>query len=242
MLRIYLIRHAQSANNALSDQTLRQADPGLTDLGNEQARLLAKHLANGDSRDLQVDIRSGYSVRSDGVGFGITRLYTSAMYRALLTTAEIARITGLQPQVWCDLHEEGGVYLDEGDERVGKPGLSRREIAKQFPSFHLPDSILEDGWWGAARGYETREQAYERARRVAAELRKLAESDETVALVTHGTFIDRLIKALFDQPEIGRSYYLHYNAAITRIDFFASDRLLVRYLNRIDHLPHDLMS
>lgn len=242
MVCIYLIRHAQSANNALSDQTLRHHDPGLTELGCAQARLLAQHLANGDSRDMQVDIRSGYSVREEVTGFGITRLYTSAMQRALLTSAEIARATGLQPQVWLDIHEEGGVYLEQDGCRVGKPGLTRQEIADQFPDFGLPDLIGEEGWWGEARGYETREQAYERARRVAAELRAQSDSDETIALVTHGTFIDRLIKALLDQPEIGRSFYLHYNAAITRIDFFAPERLLIRYLNRIDHLPHDMMS
>ena len=242
MLRIYLIRHAQSANNALSDQTLRHHDPGLTELGCEQARLLAQHLANGDSRDMQVDIRSGYSVREDGVGFGITRLYTSAMQRALLTSAEIARATGLQPHVWLDIHEEGGVYLDQEGGRIGKPGMNRSQIADQFPSFGLPDPMGDEGWWGEARGYETRELAYERARRVAAELRSHSESDETIALITHGTFIDRLIKALFDQTEIGRSFYLHYNAAITRLDFFAPERLLIRYLNRIDHLPHDMMS
>jgi broad specificity phosphatase PhoE len=111
-----------------------------------------------------------------------------------------------------------------------------------FPGYHLPERISETGWWNAARGSETMPEAIARAVQVAADLRRRADSDERILLVTHGTFIDALIKALFAQLPSRALFYLHYNTAITRIDFIERERLLVRYLNRIAHLPPEMVS
>lgn len=242
MLRVYIIRHAQSANNALADQSQRHYDPPLTLLGNEQAERLAQHLAAGDSRDMEVDIRSGYSVQMNTSGFGITHLYTSAMYRALQTTQQIARALDMRPDIWLDIHEEGGVYLEESGTRHGKAGKTRAEIEREFPTFQMPDEIGDEGWWGAARGYETRADAFTRAGRVATELRNRVKSDDVLALITHGTFSDRLLKALLNQTDSSGYYYMQYNTGITRVEFLDSMRVLVRYTNRIDHLSPDMMS
>jgi 2,3-bisphosphoglycerate-dependent phosphoglycerate mutase len=241
-LQLYIIRHAQSANNALSDQSLRVADPALTPLGIAQSEALAEYIAAGDARDLQFDVVSGYSEQRERHSFGITHLYCSAMHRALLTTQPLASALKLQPQVWLDIHEEGGVYLEKGEENIGQSGKRRAEIAADFPTYQLPDDLTEDGWWGAARGYESREDAFARAALVADTLRARAESDDVIALVTHGTFIDRLLKMLLGHGEVTNFYYLHFNTAITRIDFMKPDRVVVRYLNRADHLPPHLMS
>jgi broad specificity phosphatase PhoE len=77
---------------------------------------------------------------------------------------------------------------------------------------------------------------------VAFKLRALADSDDRIALVTHGTFTDSLLKALFGQLPSNRQYYHHYNTAITRIDFVDRHRLMVRYLNRVAHLPPEMVS
>ena len=50
MARLYLIRHAQSANNLIWDgsdfHAERDVDPEITDTGHTQAQAVAKHLAD----------------------------------------------------------------------------------------------------------------------------------------------------------------------------------------------------
>ena len=53
MMRFYFIRHGQSENNALWDQTGsnsgRNYDPELTAIGREQAERLARFISNADA-------------------------------------------------------------------------------------------------------------------------------------------------------------------------------------------------
>ena len=66
--------------------------------------------------------------------------------------------------------------------------------------------------------------------------------DERIALVSHGTFLDTLIRALLELPPDHRAYYSHYNTAITRIDFLPNGYLILRYTNRIQHLMPELIT
>ena len=120
---LYIIRHAQSTNNELADHRDRVCDPPLTELGKRQTEILAQHMATG------VDIEP-WSVDSRGRrGYGITRLYCSPMWRALQTTQPVGRALGLAPEVWIDIHERGGIFLDHGEDGgiVGYPGKTRSE-------------------------------------------------------------------------------------------------------------------
>jgi 2,3-bisphosphoglycerate-dependent phosphoglycerate mutase/probable phosphoglycerate mutase len=83
-----------------------------------------------------------------------------------------------------------------------------------------------------------------RAAKVAQTLRQWAEElpNERIALVSHGTFAESLVRALLGLPPDHRSFYSHYNTAITRIDFLADGYLFLRYLNRIQHLTPELIS
>jgi hypothetical protein len=63
-----------------------------------------------------------------------------------------------------------------------------------------------------------------------------------VGIVTHGAFIDTLIKALTNQLPGPNLYYHHYNTAITRIDFRREGFLDIRYINGFDHLPPELVT
>ncbi len=76
MQSILLIRHAQSANNALPESQ-RVPDPGLTELGKQQAERLTA-------------ICSRYK---------ITELYCSPFRRSLDTTRPISNCTGLVPRI-----------------------------------------------------------------------------------------------------------------------------------------------
>lgn len=93
-MRLYLIRHAESENNVLSQESLhrRVVDPDLTPLGYRQRDLLARHI--------------GAETDVNGEGYAITHLYTSAMYRSLLTTKPVSEALGVAPRVWPDLHEK----------------------------------------------------------------------------------------------------------------------------------------
>jgi broad specificity phosphatase PhoE len=242
-MQLYIIRHAQSANNAINDSKDRTQDPPLTDLGRRQAEIVADYLANGlplDERLFPGRNLNGSTPR----GFGISRLYCSPMLRTLQTAQPISAALGMAPEVWVDIHEHGGIFLEYADERgvVGFPGLTRREIAEQFSHYVLPEAITDQGWYNPAHGMESEEASMERAIKVAASLREQSATQDHIAIVTHGTFANHLIKAIFDQLPGRRQFYHHYNTAISRIDFYKDEWLGLVYLNRIDHLPPELVS
>jgi 2,3-bisphosphoglycerate-dependent phosphoglycerate mutase len=242
-MELYIIRHGQSTNNALGeDITNRVMDAPLTDLGHQQAQLVAQHLAGADYAETAF---SHYPQQGHREDYGITRMYCSAMHRALQTAQPIARALNLKPEVWVDIHEHGGIYMEETEGRYkGYPGLTRAEVTDQFADYVLPDDLTPQGWWN--KDIESLHDLHERAHRVAVKLRQWSKdpvmTQERVALVTHGMFIDCLIKALLDQLPGKQFYYHHYNTAITRIDLQMSGHIDVRFINRSSHLSADMIS
>jgi broad specificity phosphatase PhoE len=231
-MQLYLIRHGQSANNALETSAGRSQDPPLTDLGIRQAEILAAHLAEA------LPPKRGWE--SSG-SYQFDHLYCSAMQRALQTAAPIGKALGLKPEVWTDIHEQGGIYLDEpGIGRTGLPGLTLEMMQEQFPDYMLPDTVTSAGWWN--RDYETEAAAAGRAIAVAERLMDRRASGERIAIMTHHYFMHLLIKALLHQLPSPEVSYSHYNTGITRIDIEADARLRLRYLNRVNHLPVELLS
>lgn len=242
-MRLYLIRHGQSTNNALghlSEQEIqlqRSHDPHLTEIGVQQAQRVADFLASGIDMPLpSLD------------HFAFTHLYVSPMLRALQTAAPIATALNMSPEVWVDIHEVGGLFKADADHQItGFPGLTRLQMIEQFPTYQLTDSISDQGWWDATRGRETPERFLARAIGVAIHLRNRAETRERIVLVAHAAFLDALIKAFLRQVPTHPNmlFFNHYNTGITRIDFIESygteiDHLRLHYLNRVDHLPPEL--
>ena len=241
-MELFIIRHGQSANNALADLRDREVDPPLTGLGKQQAQLLAEHLATGATDDWVFDPVSGTSNFRLRKGFGITALFCSPMYRSMQTAEPVGRALGLAPQVWIDIHEEGGMFLDHGgaEGRVGYPGRIRSEISAEFPSFPLPPGITEEGWWN--QGHEDPPATAGRAIRVLGQLREMAGREERVAIITHGSIMDFLLKALLGQLPGEHIRYGHHNTAISRLSLIVGAPILVRFLNRVDHLAPELVS
>ena len=244
-MRLIFIRHGQSANNVRAETAhedydgylaARSPEPPLTELGHRQARQLAEVLATAGERP-----RSG-SARSSWVAdeHPVTALYTSPMLRALQTTAPLVQALGLTPTVWVDIHEHGGIFTGNPEQGnvCGYPGLGRSAISAQFPGYVIGPGVEEDGWWRG--GYEEMAGCYARARHVATTLYSWAvnEPEATVALVTHGTFLDNLFHVLLAPQEEydDRIHFSHLNTALSRIDLRPDGRLAVRYLNRVDHL------
>lgn len=241
-MELFIIRHAQSFNNALADQRDRVVDPALTDLGLRQAQILATHLAR------ETDFEAGPSEAEPGnggdlCGYCLTRLFCSPMLRALQTAGPIATALGLRPEVWVEIHEHGGMWRDHGDDIgvVGYPGMTRLEIQARFPALSLPPGITDRGWYDSVAGHESEELAVLRAAQVARDLRGWPESRDRIALVTHGGFSSFLLRALFSVPA-APVFFHHDNTGITRVRFRGNGQLSLRYLNRVTHLPPDMVS
>jgi len=224
---LYIIRHAQSTNNTLAGPRGRSCDPALTELGLRQAAVLARHLAA--------------NLHLDGDG-PTTRLYCSAMWRGLQTAHITGRALGLSPEVWVDIHEQAGIYLDHGEAGglVGYPGATRHQILADFPNMVLPAQITDEGWWQG--GYEDRPACYQRAVGVVEALRNQIGRQERILMVTHGGFIDALMNTLVGQSLDSPVVYHQRNTAISLISFEDNGRLDIHYLNRVDHLPPDMVS
>jgi broad specificity phosphatase PhoE len=241
-MELYIIRHGQSTNNALTDRADRGCDPPLTDLGRGQAKYLALHLATEMQRLSPKD--RGYQER----GYGITHLYCSPMWRALQTAQPIGEALGLTPEVWIDVHEWGGIFLDHGEPEgvVGHPGKTRPEILEEFPNYVLPEGITEKGWW-TLETEEDRAGAIARAIRIAEALQRRAENGdrdkERIIIVTHAGFGAMLIKAFLNLLPSDDIWFHIRNTSISRIDLVAGDEPLhICYLNRVDHLPPEMVT
>ncbi len=230
-MHVYLIRHAQSENNVLTSETMhhRRVDPDLTELGYRQRAALADYLAD--------ESRLGKE------GFDISRLYTSAMYRSLLTTQPVSAALDTRPMIWPDLHEKGGLFHRQNGAVNGFAGMTRSDILSEFPGYRLPDTVSEAGWYDASLGFEPETHSFFRAIKVAKDLSEWSKTDAVIALISHAGFLDILLKAIFGQLP-SRPYtmrYYHYNTAITRIDYDRT-RPVLHYMNRVDHLPTEMRS
>lgn len=248
-MQLYLLRHAQSENNARWEanphEVHRYSDIPLTDLGREQARLTAEHLAqtNPNSR---VNKFNGDNRR----GFGITHIYTSLMLRAVETAHIIAERLDMPVYGRTDLHEWGGVYeTDERDEiRTGLPGSDRAFLAARFPRLIFPSDFVETGWWNN-RPHEEHTEVPARARRALRFLRNThLHTDDRVLIVAHGGFINMFLGNFLGVSSRrsvknleNNQWFVTNNTALARIDMTPEFAGLI-YLNRSTHLPDELIT
>lgn len=234
-MRLYFIRHGQSFNNLheKSETVKRVEDPPLTEVGLQQAELLGQYMTSHSDPYPVLDP----STIEWGGGFGFTQIWASPMMRALQTALPLSTATGIAPQVWDDIFEVGGIWLEhEPDVYVGYGGMTRQQMQQDFPTYVLPDSIKDNGWWNRDR--ESIEQCKARAGIVAERLRSMIpySENEVIAIVAHQAFLGLLFRHMIDVFSDG-FWWMHYNTGFTRIDLTA-DVVLVRYMNRIDHLSN----
>ena len=242
-MQFYFIRHAQSQNNARWIETQsnqgRSEDPDLSPAGYEQARHLSRFLSHSPPpRSLPVPEWNPQNMS----GFEITHLYCSLMVRAVATGTIVAQELDLPLVAWEDLHETGGItHLDEeSGEWVGLPGNNRAYFEDHYPGLVLPEWLGEGGWW--SRPHEEREQRPLRARRFLNDLlHRHGDSDDRVAVISHGAFFGYLMSTILDLPSAPPPWFGLSNTGIARIDF-QEDRLMISYVNNAVHLPRDLVT
>lgn len=247
-MRLYLIRHGESANNALQSRNGGQSngrvpDPELTETGHRQAELLADYLAHPQGDPLQ---HPRVKPENAPQGFGLTHIYCSLMTRSILTAEYVAKACKLPLVAHGDIFENHGIFdQTEDGTKVGLPGPDRDYFNKRFPGLQLPPGITQDGWYN--RPFETTEMFLQRSKQVAADFaRRHIGSDDSVAMIIHGNLIDQLINEFTGLGRQDENYDSHWeanwathNTSITRIDFNARSRVIV-YTNRLEHLPAEL--
>jgi len=177
-------------------------------------------------------------------GFCLTHIYASLMLRAMATGSLVARACGLRLTALEDLHESGGVYHEDetSGERSGRGGQTRAYFAENFPDCDLPECVTDDGWWN--RPWESAELRLARAKRLWSDLlARHGATDDRVAIVSHGAFYNYLLAVILNlpDPEASQHWFEISNCGITRIDV-DGERIGVRYMNRVDFLPPELIS
>lgn len=239
-MHLFFIRHGQSSNNALWDRSQndegRAIDPELTEIGVKQAALVGQFIGQHHQNGVPSNHHNF---------FNLTHLYSSLMVRAMDTAQAIAETTGLPPVIWEEIHETGGIWQWNVDkeQREGLPGYNRADFEKRYPNFVLPDYLDDKGWWN--RPFEDMDGYSLRAKRfVQMLMERHGDTDDRVAIVSHGGFYNWMLRALLDIPiEYPTPFWMVMNnTAITRFDFGGFDPIRIAYQNRVDFLPPELVT
>lgn len=226
-MELYLIRHAESANNALPSYE-RVEDPSLTPVG----RLQADHLADWLST-LRADV-----------------LITSPFRRTLETVRPVLDKTDHSLRVWHNVFERGGCYRGwEASNFRGAMGMGRSDVLRTLGSHadqtELDSTIEESGWWGG-KPRETDDEAVQRAKEVCVRLcesftEPQRDSPQRVLLLIHADLKRLMLTEMFDGSVDVTGLGPIRNAGITKVNRIGG-RWQLDYFNSVTHLPAKLIT
>ena len=240
-MKLLLIRHGQSMGNLAWEEGRDwdgNSDPELTPRGHDQAQALGRGFADGRLP------------RPD-------HLLTSLMVRAVQTVAPVSAALDMPVTGVLDVHEVGGLSRRDGSDQdapqVAYGGLGRAELADWCPRLSVPAQVTDDGWYH--QPIEPRRRGWKRARRVIKRLFAQYDEDATVAMVTHGLFINMMLwsamgikpgqveSALGDYASMDGWYQLNNTSTVMlTAPGPYGERLWVNWVNRTDHLSDDLLT
>ena len=216
---VLLVRHAQSANNALPECE-RVPDPALTPLGRMQAEQLAQGLTQ----------------------FSVAELFCSPFKRSLDTALPASQLLGIRPSIRCDIYEQGGCYSGfEPGKLQGEPGMGRAELLASYPGWAVDDAIGPDGW-NAGRDYESCEAVKLRASGVVRWLSRFwipTGRRAAAALIIHADFKRLLLAELLQSDQWPDCMQPIWNTGISLLRFDGKSWRLCDW-NSATHLPTDL--
>jgi len=210
---LYLVRHGESANNALPDHQ-RVSDPALTELGQQQAH----------------DLAASYQQLER-----IDHVIVSPFRRTLQTAQPLLDARDCGATIWTDIYEVGGCFSGHVPGQLkGASGMTRSEIAQQFPRYEIPADIDEQGWY-RGRPFETWEQAIPRAGAQAQRmLDEFSNRDVVVVCVIHADFKQLLLQHLVpEQPDYHGAGLP--NTSVTHLHF-GRDGVQVPIYKDVSHL------
>lgn len=221
-MKLLLIRHGQSVNNGLEGSAdyaaLRQPDPPLTALGQQQMERTALALASGH------------------LGEPVIRLYTSLMTRGIQSAAPLAAALNLPVQGLTLAYECGGLNTGPAGQFQPVAGPDVSVLRRICPALQWPDDLLDQPWEGGCEPWEAATFA-QRAAQVAQTLRAQAEAPGLVCLITHHDFAQFLMAELLGLPQLDlESLVFRLNHASLSLLETGPGRTTLHWLNRTDHL------
>jgi len=160
---------------------------------------------------------------------GVTHVLASPLIRALATGSAIAEAAGVERvEVWPELQEHRtSVHR----------GFGRHELLRDFPRAFFPAGVEADGW---DHGGETYQVTFERADAAIARLRDRFSPQERVAVATHATFANYLLRSILRMPPAASVWFTMNNCGITRVQF-AKPPLRTEFEFLFDHADADIL-
>ena len=158
----------------------------------------------------------------------LTAIYSSPQLRARQTAQAIARACGLAMQIEPELRE-----MDFGCWE----GLTRAEIMARFPG-QMRDWEADPAAEPAPHGGETMAQVAQRARGAYNRIMYHHGEGEVVLIVAHGGLLQALLCEALGPPLRARWSYLLKAAALSELQIFDGQPVLVS-LNESSFLPGD---
>ncbi|CAD7939549.1 unnamed protein product [Amoebophrya sp. A120] len=228
--RVYFLRHGESTNNVRTEEAFREPDPGLTTLGTQQSANIGNYLSK---------LASYYNFK---------QVFVSPMKKTLATASTLTSFLAATPataSIHCEAHpliyEFGGLF----DEKYGaSKGLTRAEMRAIAPQVKLPEDADKklafpfpgddsDGWY-ERNAKESNADYLKRVSQVADWLWSL---DQATLLVTHGKFLDTLLKVLLRVPSALEAdspcIFLHGGCAFSCVELdHDTGKVGVMYLNQ----------
>lgn len=234
-MRLFFIRHGQSENNALWSEKQsnvdRVSDPHLTVNGKKQVEATALFL--------EKCLKTEPSIEYDG---GDIHIFCSLMDRAIQSGLIIANVLSHSLYAHLDIHECGGLYLEDPvtTERKGEPGRSLEDLKSTYPNLILPERINSSGWWN--RPFEEREARRIRAKKVVNDLaNRFGNSNATVIFVSHAGFYNYFLRSVLELRDDTEVWFDLFNGAFTLLEISEDIKNLV-YSNRFDFIPKEFVT
>ena len=240
-MKLFFVRHGQSENNALWANTQSNAervfDPQLTEIGKKQVASAADFLFALFKNEVSEFKDQSFKYKGEEI-----RIFCSLMDRAIQSGLIISKKLSLPLTAHLDIHENGGLYLEDPQttERTGVPGRNPEDLKFTYPDLILPEGINPNGWW--SRPFEDRETRRIRAKKVINDLKnRYGNSNSVLILIIHGGFYNYFLRALFDLRDDTEIWFDLFNAAITFLEISEDFTSLV-YCNRYDFIPRELVT
>lgn len=206
-MRVLLIRHGQTRGNI--DGRIQGPDDQLTDLGREQARLLADHIA---------------------ATYRIDHIISSSLSRARETAEAIACRTGqeveLDPRL-AEINNGAAIGMLWTDWRIANPDLA--------PVWGWDVRHADAAWGGGESGRDVCNRVFAAWDEV---VNRFAGTDKTIAIVSHGGPIAWLAARLNgDSLDVWPGPYGDIaNCSVTEVSFETNGEGRIDRWNLSDHL------